>query len=67
MEQILKFQGFRGGQINWIRLKIMRMDAVPLDPKEAQIAPAVSLYSAAGSVAYTQRLNWNEHWAHDAT
>ena len=38
----------------------MRMDAgVPLDPKEAQIAPAVSLYSAAGSVAYTPRLNWN--------
>ena len=48
----------------------MRMDAgVPLDPQAAQIAPAVSSYSAAGSVAYTPRLNWNERCArrHDVS
>ena len=46
----------------------MRMDAaIPLDPKEAQIAPPVSSYSVAGSAAYTPRLNWNEHWARAAT
>jgi len=65
---ILKFQGFWGRRINWIRVKIMRMDAgAPLDLQAAQIASAASSYSAAGSVAYMLRLNWNERCASATT
>jgi len=46
----------------------MKMDAGVLKSLQAeQIAPAESSYSVAGSAAYTPRLNWNEHWAHDPT
>ena len=60
MEQSGTFNGSTAVRINWIRLKIMTMDAGVLQaPKEAQIAPAASSYSVADSAAYTPRLNWN--------
>ena len=37
----------------------MTSDAGGRSLKQAQIAPAASLYSEADSAAYTPRLNWN--------